>query len=182
MKYTIEQIIEKQEKKERLKFLLFWGHRPSKDGSITTSCLSQWWHSSFESEGKVYKTAEHWMMAKKAELFDDSMCEKILEAPSPGAAKALGRKVKDFSQEIWNDRKYDIVKQGSWLKFSQNEELGTFLLGTKDRILVEASPVDRVWGIGLSKNHQNAEKPKLWRGKNLLGFALMETRDKLLNI
>lgn len=179
MKYSVERLIQKTRRKERPKFLFFWGHQPSKDGSISTSCLSQWWKSEFESGGKRYKTAEHWMMAKKAELFDPDRIEQILKAKSPAQAKMIGRNVEGFSNEIWDKHKYEIVRQGTFLKFSQNEELATFLINTKKRILVEASPVDPIWGLGLAKDHRNAGNPSKWRGENLLGFALMEVRDEL---
>lgn len=179
MKYSVEQLIQKMNRKERPKFLFFWGHQPSKDGSISASCFSQWWKSTFESDGQTYRTAEHWMMAKKAELFDPERVEEILQAKSPAQAKAIGRLVTGFSQEVWDKHKYEIVRQGTLLKFSQNEELVTFLINTKKRILVEASPVDPIWGIGLAKDHRNASNPSKWRGENLLGFALMEVRDEL---
>ena len=84
-----------------------------------------------------------------------------------------------FNQEIWNQNKFKIVKEGTLHKFSQNEDLKTFLLATGNRIIVEASPVDPIWGIGLPKDHKDAERPENWRGENLLGFALMEVRDDL---
>ena len=106
-----------------------------------------------------YKTAEHWMMAKKAQLFDPAQVPAILQAGTPAEAKALGRKIVGFSPEIWDSRKYEIVKQGSFLKFSQNDSLRHFLLNTNYRILVEASPVDPIWGIGLSRDHKNCPPP-----------------------
>ena len=120
------------------------------------------------------------MMAEKAKMFGDSECrEKILAANSPGAAKALGREVRGFQEERWQRARYDIVVRANSKKFSQNHELGEFLLNTKKRILVEASPRDRIWGIGLAKEDPHSENPLLWRGLNLLGFALMDVRDAL---
>lgn len=174
MKYTIKNIDNKS------KFLFFWGHQKSKDGLITKTCFSQWWESSFTVNGVVYKTAEHWMMAKKAELFgDNEMAIKILAANSPAQAKDLGRQVKNFNESIWNEKRFEIVVEGNFHKFSQNEELKAFLVDTKKRVLVEASPVDKIWGIGLTAESDKAENPLLWNGLNLLGFALMEVRDQL---
>jgi len=174
MKYTIENI------NSESKFLFFWGHQPNKDGSISKTCFSQWWLSSFEVDKVIYKTAEHWMMAQKAELFkDNEVLEKILQAKSPAEAKKLGREVKNYNENLWLAARYDIVKQGNYHKFSQNPELKTFLLSTKDRVLVEASPVDAIWGIGMAGDHKDVLDPEKWQGLNLLGFALMEVRDEL---
>ncbi|WP_235984446.1 NADAR family protein [Mesorhizobium neociceri] len=166
--------------KSRAKLLFFWGHQPSKDGRITTSCLSQWWPAPFSVDGLTYPTAEHWMMAGKARLFgDDQTATQILSAGSPRQAKQLGRQVSRFDAARWDAEKYRLVTEGSFEKFRQHEALGAFLLSTGDQVLVEASPVDRIWGIGLAADDERAGNPLLWRGENLLGFALMEARDRL---
>ena len=113
MKYSKQQLIESIEKGEKVKYLFFWGHQSSKDGSITKSCFSQWWLSPFHVEGIEYRTAEHWMMCEKARLFgDEDICSKIINATSPAEAKKLGRQIKNFQQEVWNTHKYNIVKEG----------------------------------------------------------------------
>lgn len=179
MRYSKEKLIAE---KGTEKFLFFWGHQPSKDGSITKSCFSQWWESPFTVDGTEYKSAEHWMMAKKAELFDDAEVEaKILQCKSPAEVKKMGREVKGYDDALWTANRYDIVMQGNYHKFSQNEELKQFLLGTGDSILVEASPVDPIWGIGLDENSADAKDPENWRGLNLLGFAIMEAREMINN-
>jgi ribA/ribD-fused uncharacterized protein len=177
MKYDINWLISKAENGERLKYLFFWGHQPSRDGSITASCFSQWWPAQFTVEGQNYKSAEHYMMAQKAKLFDDhSSFWKILLCDKPAEAKELGRQVKNFNETRWLQHRYEIVLQGSIHKFKQNESLKAFLLNTNDRVIVEASPVDRIWGIGLTADSKNVENPAKWNGLNLLGFALMEAR------
>lgn len=177
MKYDIKDIAPES------KFLFFWGHQPSKDGTITKTCFSQWWISPFVVDGITYKTAEHWMMAKKAELFNDNeILEKIIQVNSPAEAKKLGREVRNYVDSVWLENRYEIVKQGNFYKFSQNLDLKEFLLNTKDRILVEASPVDAIWGIGMAGDHKDVLNPEKWRGLNLLGFALMEVRDELREI
>ncbi|MBS7256217.1 NADAR family protein [Flavobacterium branchiicola] len=174
MKYNIDNIVPES------KFLFFWGHQPNKDGSISKTCFSQWWLSSFDVEGITYKTAEHWMMAKKAELFQDKeIFNKILKVNSPAEAKKLGRLVKNYDDKVWLANRYEIVKEGNYHKFSQNPDLKVFLLNTNDRVLVEASPVDPIWGIGMGGDHKDVFNPKAWKGLNLLGFALMEVRDEL---
>jgi len=166
--------------KSRPKLLFFWGHQPSKDGRITTSCLSQWWPAPFSVGGLTYPTAEHWMMAGKARLFgDNQVATQILAAGSPRQAKQLGRQVSGFDAARRDAEKYRIVTEGSFEKFRQHKALGALLLSTGDQVLVEASPVDRIWGIGLAADDERAGNPLLWRGENLLGFALMEARDRL---
>jgi ribA/ribD-fused uncharacterized protein len=167
---------------QRPKYVFFWGHQPAPDGSVTKSCFSQWWVAPFTGEdGHTYPTAEHYMMAGKARLFGDTaMHEKILQAAHPKQAKELGRKVKGFDEAKWVAHRFDLVVAGNLAKFAQHPELKAFLLGTGQRVIVEASPVDRIWGIGLKGDDARAEKPQEWRGLNLLGFALMEVRDRLL--
>ncbi|MGR6973023.1 NADAR family protein [Streptomyces cynarae] len=164
----------------RIKYLHFWGHRPRRDGQIGSSCLSQWWPSPFTVDGVEYATAEHWMMASKARLFDDAEAEqKVLRSPEPALAKKAGRLVRGFDEAIWERERFGIVVEGSVHKFAAHEELRDFLLGTGGRVLVEASPLDRVWGIGLAADDERAADPERWRGPNLLGFALMEARERL---
>jgi ribA/ribD-fused uncharacterized protein len=165
---------------KEFKYLFFWGHQPSKDGGITPSCLSQWYAVSFEIGGVVYPTAEHWMMASKARVFSDGeSLELILKSPDPKTAKALGRQVKNFDEKVWKKNCRRLVTEGNVAKFSQNAALCAFLLSTEDQILVEASPYDRIWGIGLKATDDKAKHPATWEGQNLLGFALMDVRTAL---
>lgn len=177
MNYTIETIL----KTPSREFLFFWGHQPSRDGSIIKTCMSQWWHAPFEENGIIYKTAEHYMMAGKARLFnDEATLERILEKDSPKDVKDLGRQIQHFDTNLWDSKKFEIVRQANYLKFSQNKELMSFLFQTGNKVLVEASPVDRIWGIGLAEDHPDAKNPLKWKGENLLGFALMEVRDQMI--
>lgn len=165
---------------QRVKYLRFWGHQPQRDGSIGQSCLSQWWPATFEVDGLSFATAEHYMMWRKAMLFEDTeTAAQVLTVRHPGEAKSLGRKVRDFDEARWDAHRYEVVVVGNTAKFGQHEELRSYLIGTGDRVLVEASPVDRVWGIGLAADDPRAEDPAGWRGLNLLGFALMDTREVL---
>ncbi|MGV9593246.1 NADAR family protein [Streptomyces tendae] len=164
----------------RIKYLCFWGHRPRPDGSIGPSCLSQWWPSPFTVDGVGYATAEHWMMAGKARLFADAEAERrVLAAAHPAGAKKAGRLVRGFDEAVWERERFRIVVEGSVHKFTSDPALRAFLLGTGGRVLVEASPVDRVWGIGLAADDEAAQDPERWRGPNLLGFALMAARERL---
>ena len=121
--------------------------------------------------------------AKKAECFGDKEAlEEILSAKDPAQMKALGRQVRGFDAKVWDEIKFGVVLNASYLKFSQNAPLRDFLLQTGSKILVEASPVDKIWGIGMSAEDQNAHNPMKWRGQNLLGFALMRARDEIANV
>lgn len=178
--YTIEWLKDAIENENRFKYLFFWGHTAHKNGIVTSSCLSQWWECDFEKDGLKFGSTEHWMMYQKALLFNDiEIAKQILKVSTPGEAKTLGRKVANFDNDTWNEHRMNIVIEGNCLKFAQNEDLKTFLLNTKQRVLVEASPVDEIWGVGLSKNSNKINDPNNWRGLNLLGFALMEVRDIL---
>ncbi|MGX7757092.1 NADAR family protein [Streptomyces angustmyceticus] len=164
----------------RARYVPFWGHSPRRDGSLGVSCFSQWWPSPFTVGGVRYATAEHWMMAGKARLFADAEAERdVLAARHPRQAKDAGRKVRGFDEEIWRRHRFALVVEGSVHKFGQDAALREFLLGTNSRVLVEASPVDRIWGIGLAADDERAADPARWRGLNLLGFALMAARQNL---
>ncbi|MGV9289951.1 NADAR family protein [Streptomyces sp. NPDC003719] len=164
----------------RVEYLCFWGHRPLPDGRVGPSCLSQWWPSPFTADGVEYATAEHWMMAGKARLFEDPEAERrVLAAGHPAEAKKAGRLVRGFDEAVWERERFRIVVEGSVHKFASDPALRTFLLDTGERVLVEASPVDRVWGIGLAADDEAATDPERWRGANLLGFALMAARGRL---
>jgi hypothetical protein len=162
------------------KYVHFWGHSPNADGSAGRGCLSQWWPAVFTEDGHRFASAEHYMMAHKAWLFgDDASARRILAAGHPGEAQALGRKVRGFDQLVWEAERFGIVVRGSLAKFGRYGDLLAYLLGTKHRVLVEASPRDRIWGIGLGETDPLAATPETWKGLNLLGFALMEARTRL---
>lgn len=144
------------------------------------SVFSQWADSPFEIDGVQYVTAEQWMMAEKARTFnDEETLKKILYFPSPSMQKKLGRQVKNYNDEVWASKRFDAVVKGNYAKFSQNERLRQILLNTEDKILVEASPTDRIWGIGLSEYDSRCLDESKWRGQNLLGKALMKVRNML---
>lgn len=164
-------------------YLYFWRHYKRKDGVIGPSCLSQWWEESYSFEGVEYHSAEHFMMAEKARLFgDEEMVTKILAAKHPKTAKAYGRKVRGFNDRVWKKNRFDIVVRGNVAKFRESPSLREYLLNTGSAVLVEASPYDRIWGIGLAESNPKAQNPNMWKGTNLLGFALMEAREQLRSI
>ncbi|MEU9402617.1 NADAR family protein [Streptomyces sp. NPDC048242] len=176
----LDTLIDEVRAGARVKYLHFWGHRPRPDGTAGAGCLSQWWPAPFTVDGVEYATAEHWMMAAKARLFEDAEAERqVLASAHPAQAKKAGRLVRGFDEAIWARERFGIVVEGSVHKFAAHDELRAFLLGTGERVLVEASPVDRVWGIGLAADDERAGDPERWRGPNLLGFALMAARERL---
>ncbi|HEX8614978.1 MAG TPA: NADAR family protein [Telluria sp.] len=177
---TLDELRSRFNAGESFSFLQFWGHTPPKDGAITRSCFSQWYAAPFELDGDACPTAEHYMMAEKARLFDDEATRaKVLAAATPGAAKALGRGIVNFVEADWLAHRFDIVCRANVAKFGQNPALRDFLVGTGKHVLVEASPVDRIWGTGLAADDPKSNDPNLWEGPNLLGFALMEARRQL---
>jgi ribA/ribD-fused uncharacterized protein len=143
--------------------------------------FSQWYPARFELAGKLFSCAEQYMMYGKAILFGDAeVAAEILAAVAPKQHKALGRKVQNFSDVTWKANREVIVTDGSCAKFTQNPELRQALLDTAGTELVEASPFDRIWGIGLAATDKRAEDPAQWRGQNLLGKILTRVRDELL--
>ena len=160
-------------------FVFFWGHTSKGDG-VTKACLSQWFPCSFTIDGQCYNCAEQFMMAEKARIFNDEpIREQIMRERDQMTIKKLGRRVSGFDGAIWECERYDVVFRGNIAKFTQNPHLQEFLLSTGDKILVEASPKDTIWGIGLDEHHPDALDPRTWRGKNLLGFILMDVRQQL---
>jgi ribA/ribD-fused uncharacterized protein len=165
---------------QELEILPFYGHKPEPNNAIGAGCLSQWWPAPFTVDGVRYATAEHWMMAGKARLFDDEeSLAAIMANPEPGAAKATGRQVRGFDDGRWHEVSYQVVLAGNQAKFGQHPELADYLRRTGRRILVEASPSDWIWGVGLARTEPDVYHPTRWRGRNLLGFVLMDVRDQL---
>lgn len=157
--------------------LFFWGH--TEHGSkVTKACLSNFYPCEFEFNDKMFNFSEQCFMYQKALLFNDfEIAEQILNETDVRQIKALGRKVKDFDNELWDKHKEDFMYNACYAKFSQNNELKDFLLSTGNREIVEASPVDNIWGIGFSSDRamENIDK---W-GQNLLGKTLMKVRAEL---
>jgi ribA/ribD-fused uncharacterized protein len=180
MEYSLEHLMAQITAGYQPKYLHFWGHTPAAPGIVDKSCFSQWYPAPFEVEDVQYPTAEHFMMAQKALLFGDrEVHDKIVQSTHPNEAKRLGREVRAFDAAVWEAERMNIVVRGNAAKFSQDESLREYLLGTGERVLVEASPVDRIWGIGLAADHVDVNEPRKWDGLNLLGFALMIVRDTL---
>jgi len=161
-------------------YIYFWGHRPLPD-RIGPSCMSQWFAAGFEHDGQYFPTAEHWMMYHKALVAGDrKSAAAVLADPNPRTVKAIGRKVRNYDDKLWATRKYPIVIEGNVMKFGASRKLQDYLLGTGNAILVEASPYDDQWGIGMGKEEaEHLHDPAQWRGTNLLGWALMEARERL---
>jgi ribA/ribD-fused uncharacterized protein len=154
-------------------YIYFW--KPHE----THGYLGNWYPSPFRSNNILFSNNEQYFMWRKQQLFDSAntaLEAQILSATNPKVMKDLGRRVKNFDQNTWDQHKYAIMKAGIYEKFTQNPDLRQKLLDTKTAILVEASPFDNVWGIGLNATDA---KSKPWKGENLLGKALMDIRSSL---
>lgn len=181
-KYDRKSLIDACNRGTQFEYLFFWGHTEKGD-QVSRACLSQWYPCKFVINGLEYNCAEQFMMAEKARLFgDDEVLEKIMASSEQKMIKALGRQVHGFDTNKWNRAKRNIVIRGNIAKFTQNSKLKDYLLSTGDKILVEASPYDKVWGIGMRASDKRAANPIQWNGENLLGFSLMVVRDNLLMI
>lgn len=147
--------------------------------------LSNWYLSDFVVDGITFHSGEQWFMYAKADLFKDEVIkQEILDCTLNTGGdnkkiKALGRKVRGFDDVFWERYREDLIFKGLYAKFSQDEDLRQRLLATGDKILVEASPYDKIWGIGLSRWDSAAQDMKQWKGLNLLGKVLMRVRSKL---
>ena len=142
--------------------------------------FSQFYPCRFIENGQSFICAEQYMQYKKAKLFGDNQCgQLILASESPIQHKRFGRRVKPFSERIWSNQAKSIVKRGSMHKFQQNRTLKQRLLNTYPKQLVETSPYDRTWGIGLSIEDLKIHDPSRWRGSNILGQILAEVREEL---
>lgn len=175
-----QALLEALARGQAFRFRPFYGHTPRPDGQLSDACFSQWYAAPFEVKGVRYFTAEQFMMAEKARLFgDDEVLSEILREADPSRVKALGRKVRGYDDERWGARRFDAVTEGSVGKFGSTPALKAYLLATGDEVLVEAAPRDQIWGIGLGRGNPLVSDPSKWRGRNLLGFALMRAREAL---
>lgn len=158
-------------------FLAFWGHRPRRPRTIDEACLSQWWPALFELDGVRYCSAEQFMMAEKARTMGDETARRqIMATDDPHHAKRIASQVRNFDESLWRSERLGVALRGSVAKFSSDTRLREFLVGTGPRVLVEASPHDLVWGIGVRPDDERVCDPYRWRGQNLLGFTLMRAR------
>ena len=155
--------------------IYFYGHKEH----YVYACLSNFYPSQFtDCDNITYHCSEQYLMACKAFIMNDlNTMERIMQADNPYQCKKLGRQVKNWNQKLWDQHKCDIMFDALYYKFTHNDDILQILLSTGDSKLVEASPRDRIWGIGL--NITDALSGKKWRGQNLLGKALMNVRDIL---
>ena len=179
MEYSKESLLRSDRSFSRSDFIFFWGHTDRK-AETGKACLSQWYPSPFVVDDGYYHCAEQYMMAQKARLFGDSETFiQIMASYDPMTIKKLGRRVCNFSDSVWRCNRIKVVLDANLAKFSQNVKLLEFMLSTGDKILVEASPYDTIWGIGMTEDDPAVCDPRQWKGENLLGFALMKVRDIL---
>lgn len=149
-------------------FYFFWKHE-----------FGQWTRRDITDEfGRTYNCCEQYMMFQKSLLFGDyDIADKIMLEKRPSVQQDLGRKVKNFNTEVWDRSKEEIVYMGNLLKFDQHPDLKNRLIRTGYRVLVEASPFDKIWGVGLAESDDAILDPENWQGENLLGEVLMRVRN-----
>ncbi|MFT3736840.1 MAG: NADAR family protein [Rhodocyclaceae bacterium] len=146
----------------------------------TDEPFSNWHPSPFVIDGRTFNCGEQWMMYSKAMLFgDEEIAGKIMAEAVPRKQKMLGRQVRGFDGEEWTAQCEDIMYEGLLEKFRQSEQMLKAMLDTGDTMLVEASPDDAIWGIGLEESDPRACNPEQWLGQNKLGKVLMRVRDSL---
>ncbi len=152
------------------KYVFFWN-----------GIYSQWYEAPMIIDGIEYNCCEQYMMHQKALTFGDTEIAKlIMEETNPRLQKKFGRMISNFDKSVWDKCCVSIVYKGNYAKFTQNKELKESLLLTDKRILVEASPVDNIWGIGMAENDKGVENPLNWKGLNLLGQALNLVKQELI--
>lgn len=151
-------------------------HNPDEENG----CLSNWYLSDFTLDGMKFSSMEQYMMYKKAVTFNDTaIAKQILDTDSVSVIKNLGRQVSNYNNTVWNGIRQIVVYEGLLAKYTQNEELKSFLKSTGDTMLAECAVNDRIWAIGLSMTDPNRFDMAKWQGQNLLGFATMQVRNKL---
>ena len=154
------------------KYVFFWGGPFSNFAPI---------EGGIEFDGFRFPTSEHVFMYIKAKMFrDDEIAEQIKNAPDPKTAKNLGRKVREFNEKVWEQRRINAMKTAVQHKFDASPEFRNELLKEKyrNKTFVEASPYDCVWGIGMPMEDPNVNNEHEWRGLNLLGNILTKLRDE----
>lgn len=151
------------------KYVFFWN-----------GIYSQWHKAPMTIDGVEYNCCEQYMMHQKALTFNDlEIAEKVLQTSNPKDQKALGRQVKGFNKDKWDSVCLGIVYKGNFAKFTQNTDLMEELLSTKDRLLVEASPLDKIWGIGMAEQDPGVDDPANWKGLNLLGWSITLVKQQI---
>lgn len=153
------------------KYVFFWG-----------GPFSQWFLSDFFDDKNMYNCAEQYMMYHKAMLFgDEEIAKEVLQEQNPREHKKLGRRIKNFNQDLWNESKEYIVYKGNKLKFTQDPMLMDQIKKHRNKIFVEAAPNDRIWGIGLHWDNDDCLDESKWEGENLLGKALNKVQNFIFN-
>ena len=187
---SIEQLKKRYSDGEVLDFLFFRSDSPftlsrDEDGTYTPvhrNCLGQFYNSFFRADGIRFFSLRGYIFYRKAVTVVNMKFSpyEIMLSGTPLSKNIMTGRISESGMVSWENRKYDAAVMGNIAKFSQNPELKEYLLGTGSRILVDANPDDSEWGIGIDETYSELENPYCWKGKNLLGFALMEVRNRLI--
>lgn len=166
---------------DRFLAICFW-RETEESGFLSNWYKSEFSITTFEGETFTFNCAEQYLMWQKALLFhDDETAKEIISTSyDPKQYKVLGRKVKNFNQELWDYNKVSIMEDALYYKFTQNDNLKAALIKTNGFYLVEASPFDKIWGVGLEASNDAIIHQPEWRGQNFLGEALMKIRHKII--
>lgn len=164
----------------------FFGSTPISNEQVDTSCLSNWFFTpvylTMYEQTNYFITVEHAMMFAKACMFNDRRAMRLIQlSQHPSIAKKIGRRVEGYNEQLWSERRYDIVKGIVRSKFEMNKTLRKFLLShSVNTVFVESSPYDRIWGVGMDTAQINCDPdPYRWKGQNQLGFILTEVFREL---
>jgi len=160
-------------------YVFFYSHRNGTPEDV----LSQFYPSSFTVQGITFPTSEHYMHYQKAVMFcDTATAQKILSTSDPSEAKKLGRRVRPFNGQVWDDRSMQIVYDANMAKFTQNPKLLEIITSIRyqGKFFVEASPYDKIWGIGMRQSEARTLQPSQWKGQNKLGRVLTAVRDNII--
>lgn len=168
----IKELKERINKNEQFEYIFFYGESP----------WNQWSPCEFVIDDIQYSSSEQYMMAEKARLFNDpEMLLKIMSTDDCNKIKMeYGRNVRGYSDEVWFKHREKIVYDANYAKFTQNINFKQQLLNSGTQVLVEASPVDPIWGIGMWQDDERCLNPNEWGGLNLLGFVIMDVRETIL--
>ncbi|VTU42571.1 MULTISPECIES: NADAR family protein [unclassified Variovorax] len=155
----------------RTEIVTFWGAQ---------SPLSNWNIGKFTSRGIDFNCSEQLMMYRKAELFGDATSmAAILVEPDPREQKALGRAVSGFVKPIWDAASEAVLFEGLFDKFTQVASAHGVLMASEEKLIIEASPTDRLYGVGLAAYDPRILDTETWRGANRLGYLLMRVRSAI---
>ena len=145
--------------------------------------LSNWYPSDIAVDGKRFSSTEQYIMYKKCMILgDEAAAKQVMATDDPEQQQAIGRSARNYHNTVWDGICQVVAMRGLLAKFSQHDDLRRKLLETGDAYLVECARSDHRWACGIGLYDDDRRDIDRWKGKNILGFALMEVRQALINI